>query len=66
MLSQSLAVMQKIGGVPVATRNFDSTTGALSSTEQVMTKWEQRSLDAAQFEIPPGYTRKEFMGGPTP
>jgi hypothetical protein len=66
MMSQSLAVMQKIGGVPVATRNFDSTTGALASTEQVMTKWEQRSIDAAQFEIPPGYTRKEFMGGSTP
>ena len=64
--AQHLNVMQKIGGVPVATRHFDSSTGALDSTESVMTQWQQRTIDASQFEIPAGYTRKEFMGGPKP
>jgi hypothetical protein len=62
MMSQTLAVMQKIGGMPVATRQFDAATGVLASTETVMTQWQQRSIDAAQFEIPPGYTREDFMG----
>ncbi len=66
MMSQNLAVMQKIGGMPVATRHFDATTGALASTETVMTQWQQRSIDAAQFEVPPGYTRKDFMGPTRP
>jgi hypothetical protein len=62
-LSQGLSLMQKIGGMPVATRRYDSSTGALAATESVMTQWQQRSIDAAQFEIPAGYTRKEFMEG---
>ncbi|MFI4890594.1 MAG: hypothetical protein ACHQIL_08685 [Steroidobacterales bacterium] len=66
MMAQSMKVMEKIGGLPVATRHFDATTGELASTETVMTQWEQRSLDAAQFEIPPGYTRKEFTEGRKP
>jgi hypothetical protein len=66
MMSQNLAVMQKIGGVPIATRNFDATTGALASTETVMTQWQQRSIDAAQFEVPPDYIRKDFMGPSRP
>lgn len=66
MMSQSLAVMQKIGGVPVATRNIDATTGALASTETVMTQWQQRSIDAAKFEVPTDYTRKDFLGASRP
>jgi hypothetical protein len=66
IMAQHLNVMQKIGGVPVATRHYDSTTGALDSTESVMTQWQQRSIDASQFEIPAGYTRKDFMGGSKP
>jgi hypothetical protein len=66
IMAQHLNVMQKIGGVPVATRHFDSSTGALESTESVMTQWQQRTIDASQFEIPAGYTRKEFMGGSKP
>jgi hypothetical protein len=65
-MAQHLSVMQKIGGVPVATRQFDSSTGALAATESVMTQWQQRSIDAAQFAIPAGYTRKEFMAGAAP
>ena len=61
MMSQSLNVMQKIGGLPVASRHFDAATGELAPTETIMTQWQQRSLDAAQFEIPPGYTRRDFM-----
>ena len=65
-MAQHLNVMQKIGGVPVATRHFDSSTGALAATESVMTQWQQRNIDAAQFAIPAGYTRKEFMAGVAP
>jgi hypothetical protein len=65
-MAQHLNVLQKIGGMPVAWRHFDSTTGTLDSTESVMTQWQQRSIDALQFEIPPGYTRKDFMGGSKP
>jgi hypothetical protein len=66
IMAQHLNVMQKIGGVPVATRHYDSTTGALEATESVMTQWQQRTIDASQFEIPAGYTRKDFMGGSKP
>jgi hypothetical protein len=66
MIAQSMNVMEKIDGLPVATRHFDATTGALASTETVMTQWQQRSLDAALFGIPPGYSRKDFMGGGKP
>jgi hypothetical protein len=66
MMAQSMTVMDKINGLPVATRHFDAATGALASTEMVMTQWQQRVLDAAQFEIPPGYSRKDFMGGGRP
>ena len=66
IMAQHLNVMQKIGGVPVATRHIDSSTGALDSTESVMTQWQQRPIDASQFEIPAGYTRKEFMAGSKP
>lgn len=62
-MSQNLAVMQKIGGVPVASRRFDASTGALAPTEMVITKWQPRDLDAALFAVPPGYTRKDMMGG---
>jgi hypothetical protein len=61
MMSQNMAVMQKIGGLPVATRHYDSSTGALAATESVMTQWQQRTIDGAQFEVPAGYTRKDFM-----
>jgi hypothetical protein len=63
IMAQHLNVMQKIGGVPVATRHFDSSTGALDSTESVMTQWQQRNIDATQFEVPAGYTRKDFLAG---
>ncbi len=66
IMAQHLNVMQKIGGVPVATRHYDSTTGALESTESVMTQWQQRTIDASQFEIPAGYTKKDVMGGSRP
>jgi hypothetical protein len=66
IIAQHLNVMQKIGGVPMATRHIDSSTGALAATESVMTQWQQRSIDAAQFAIPADYTRKEFMAGPRP
>lgn len=61
MMSQSMNVMEKIDGIPVATRHFDAATGALATTEMVMTQWQQRALDPAQFEIPPGFSRKDFM-----
>ena len=66
IMAQHLNIMQKIGGVPVATRHYDSSTGALDSTESVMTQWQQRTIDASQFEIPADYARKEFMGGTKP
>lgn len=66
MMSQSLEMVQKLGGVPVATRHMDATTGSLAATEMVMTKWQQRNIDAAQFEIPAGYTRKDLMDGRAP
>jgi hypothetical protein len=66
MMSQSMNVMEKIDGMPVATRHFDAATGALASTEMVMTQWQQRALDAAQFDIPAGYSRKDFMEGRRP
>jgi hypothetical protein len=65
-LSQNLSLMGKIGGMPVAARRYDSATGALAATESVLTQWQQRSLDASQFEIPAGYVRKDFMGGRQP
>ena len=66
IMAQHMNVMQKIGGVPVATRHFDSSTGALAPTESVMTQWQQRNIDAAQFAIPADYSRKEFMAGTKP
>lgn len=59
MMAQELAVLNKINGFPVATRQF--TSGQLAPTEIVLTKWQQQNIPASQFEIPPGYTMKDMM-----
>jgi hypothetical protein len=60
MMSQELGVMAKINGFPAATRGINH-DGTLAPTETVLTKWQQRDIPAAQFEIPAGYARKELM-----
>ena len=63
LVTQDLSLMSKIGGMPVSTRHFDSSTGALAATATVMTQWQQRSLDAAQFAVPADYVRKDLLEG---
>jgi hypothetical protein len=58
-MQQQIAVLEKINGVPLITRHFSG--GKLGNEETVVKTWEPRSIPAAQFDVPAGYTRLDFM-----
>jgi len=59
LMQQQIAVLEKINGLPIITRHFSG--GKLDSNETVVKTWESRSIPSSQFEVPAGFTRKEFM-----
>jgi len=59
IMQSRMAVIEKINGFPIITRRFSG--GKLENEETVVKTWESRSMPAAQFEVPAGYTRKDFM-----
>jgi len=59
LMQQQIAVLDKINGFPIVTRHFSG--GKLDSSESVVKTWESRTLPASTFEVPAGFTRKEFM-----
>jgi hypothetical protein len=58
-MQQQIAVLEKINGVPIITRHFSG--GKPDNEETVVKTWESRSLPASTFDVPAGYTRKDFM-----
>jgi hypothetical protein len=58
---QEYDLMQKVNGVPIVSRQFDS-AGKLAADEHVLTKWQAQSIPASQFEIPADYTRRSPLG----
>jgi hypothetical protein len=61
---QSPDLANKIGGFPVITRQYKD--GVLSTEESVVNSWQTQKIDAAQFEIPAGYTKQEMPAMPAP
>jgi len=48
----------KINGVPFISRRYRD--GVLQPEETIVKSWKSQSIDAAQFEIPAGYAKKEL------
>jgi hypothetical protein len=55
---QSSTTLAKINGYPIMTRVYRD--GVLQPDQYVVKSWKQQPIEASQFEIPAGYTKKEM------